>query len=585
MIFLRAVIHEIISFSGFDRLDAEKWLRKILLLLVCFWLVVVVILPVLQLVFKSLTDAKGNFVGLANFFYYFNTPALSNSLKNSLFVSVMTMLISVALGFLYAYALTRTNIPYKGFFRGLAMIPLFAPTLLNGITLVYLFGRQGLITKGFFGTFPGFDIGLYGPVGIIISEVIYNFPQAMLILSISLRMTDARLYEASYSLSASKLRTFFTVTLPGIKYGLISSVFVCFILAFTDFGAPKVIGGNYNILATDIYKQVIGQQNFIMGSVVSLVLLIPAVIAFIVDRIAQHKQVALIAARSVPLTPEPDKLKDGLFLIYCGITAFLIIGFFAVSVFASLAKVWPYDLTLGLSHYNFKRMGGSGYPAIFNSIRMSFYSAAAGTAITFISAYLVEKSRGMKTLRKGAYFLSILPLALPGLVIGLAYIFFFNAPGWNLLGFNIPNPFNFLYATMGILVLSNVVHFYTVSFLTATAALKQLDHEFETVSESMGVPFYKTFFRVTTPVCVPAILEIGMYYFVNSMATVSAVIFLYSADIPLASVAVANMDDAGDTAPACAMSVLIVLTNVFVRILYAILTKGIYRKTQRWTLR
>jgi iron(III) transport system permease protein len=138
---------------------------------------------------------------------------------------------------------------------------------------------------------------------------------------------------------------------------------------------------------------------------------------------------------------------------------------------------------------------------------------------------------------------------------------------------------------MAILVISNMVHFYTVSFLTATTALKQLDKEFETVSESMAVPFYRTFWKVTVPVCLPAILEIGMFYFVNSMATVSAVIFLYSADIPLASVAVANMDDAGDTAPASAMSVLIVGTNLAVRLLYGLLTRGMKRKTQAWTVR
>ncbi|MBI2000460.1 MAG: ABC transporter permease subunit, partial [candidate division NC10 bacterium] len=184
---------------------------------------------------------------------------------------------------------------------------------------------------------------------------------------------------------------------------------------------------------------------------------------------------------------------------------------------------------------------------------------------------------------QGAYFLSMLPLALPGLVIGLSYIFFFNQPTWAILGLEVRNPFNVLYGTMAILVISNIVHFYTVSFLTATTALKQLDKEFEAVSESLGVPFYQTFFRVTVPVCMPAILEIGMYYFVNSMATLSAVIFLYSADIPLASVAVANMDDAGDIAPAAAMSVLIVLTNIAARLLYGLMTRGVHQRTQAWT--
>jgi iron(III) transport system permease protein len=571
--------------SFWSALDRELWIKRLLILLVCAWLLVVVVLPLFQLLSKSFNDADGNFIGLANYITYFRTPALSNSLTNSLFVSLVTTVVSVTLGFLFAYALTRTTIVGKGFFKAIAMMPLFAPTLLNGIALVYLFGRKGLITRGFFGALPGIDIHLYGPVGIIISEVLFTFPQAVLILSIALTMTDARLYEAAESLGASKARTFWTVTLPGVRYGLLSAVFVCFILAFTDFGAPKVVGGNYNILATDIYKQVIGQQNFTMGAVVSVVLLIPTVAAFIVDRIVQRKQVAIIAAKSVPLTPQPNPLRDGVYLGFCSLVVLLIMGFYLTAVYASLVKVWPYPLTLGFWHYNFTGTGGGGYNAFFNSIRMSLYSAVFGTAITFCAAYLIEKTRQMNSLRQTAYFLSILPLALPGLVIGLAYIFFFNALGWDIGGLTIPNPLNFIYASMAILVISNIVHFFSVSFLTATTALKQLDREFETVSESMGVPFTKTFARVTVPVCIPAILEIGMYYFVNSMATVSAVIFLYSADIPLASVAVANMDDAGDVAPACAMSVLILLTNLTVRIVYGVLTRKLKTRSQAWAAR
>lgn len=571
-----------LRFAFWDRVDCNRLAMGGLLLVSCLWLLTVVIFPLFTLFAKSLQDQEGRFVGLANFIYYFQTPALSNSLANSLFVSLATMVISVLLGFVFAYALTRTAMPGKAVFRTLAMMPLFAPTLLNGIVLVYLFGKQGLITRGFFGTIPGVDIGLYGPVGIIISEVIFTFPQAVLILSIALRMTDARLYEASASLGASKIRTFFTVTLPGIKYGLLSSFFVCFVLAFTDFGAPKVVGGSYNILAVDIYKQVIGQQNFTMGAVISVVLLIPTMVAFILDRIIQRRQVAMFAARSVPLVPDRQPLRDFLMLAFCSLTGLLILGFFATAVFASLVKVWPYNLELGLWHYTFRGTGGGGYDAFFNSVRMSFYTAIVGTAVTFFSAYLTEKTRGMRTFRQLSYFLSIIPLALPGMVIGLSYIFFFNAPTLSFLGLNLPNPLHSLYLTMGILVLCNIVHFYTVSFLTATTALKQMDREFESVAESMAVPFTKTFFRVTVPVCLPAILETGMYFFVNSMATVSGVIFLYSSNTRLASVGIANMDDAGDIAPACAMAVLVVLTNILVRLLYGVLTMGLRRRTQTW---
>jgi iron(III) transport system permease protein len=567
------------------RLDKELWVKRLLIFLACLWLLVVVVLPLGQLLSKSMTDRDGQFVGLANYVYYFNTPALSHSLYNSLFVSAMTTVLAVSLGLLYAYGLTRAVIPAKGVFKSLAMLPLFAPTLLNGIALIYLFGRQGLVTRGFFGALPGIDIGIYGPVGIIIAETLYTFPQAVLILSIALNMTDARLHEAAQSLRANRTRIFFTVTLPGIRYGLFSAVFVCFILAFTDFGAPKVVGGNYNILATDIYKQVIGQQNFTMGAVVSVVLLIPTVVAFVADRLVQRRQVATIAAKSVPLTLAPHRGRDAFYFGFCSLVALLIVAFYLTALFASLVKAWPYQLSLGFWHYHFTGTGGGGYSAFYNSIRMSFYSALFGTLITFTTAYLIEKSRQMAWLRQTAYFLSLLPLALPGLVIGLAYIFFFNSPGWTIGGRFIANPLGFIYATMAILVISNIVHFYSVAFLTATTALKQLDREFEMVSESMGVSFARTFTRVTVPICVPAILEIGMFYFVNAMATVSAVIFLYSADLPLASVAVANMDDAGDIAPACAMSILIVMTNLCVRIGYTTLTRGIKKRSQAWALR
>jgi len=319
-----------------------------------------------------------------------------------------------------------------------------------------------------------------------------------------------------------------------------------------------------------------------MGATVSVVLLLPTVLAFLLDRLAQRRQAALIAARSVPLEPCADKGTNRFYLCFCCLVALCLLVFLGTALYASLVKVWPYDLSLSLRHFRFADTGGGGYAALWNSVKMSFWSALAGTALTFFPAYLIEKSRGMVWLRQAAYFLAMVPLALPGLVIGLAYIFFFNAPGWDLWGVRVPNPFNGLYGSMAILVLSNIVHFHTVCFLTATTALKQLDKEFESVSESMGVPFHKTFLRVTVPVCLPAVVEIFQFYFVNSMATVSAVIFLYSADIPLASVAVANMDDAGDIAPAAAMSVLIVLVNIVVRLLTGRISSGIVRDSQRW---
>jgi iron(III) transport system permease protein len=336
------------------------------------------------------------------------------------------------------------------------------------------------------------------------------------------------------------------------------------------------LGGDFNVLATDIYKQVIGQQNFEMGAVVSMVLLIPALFAFAVDRVVQRKQVALLSARAVALDPLPDRKFDMMMLAYCIFISIFLVGMLAVCQYAAVVKFYPYDLSWGLSNYQFDLMDGGGWDAYTNSIKMATFTAIFGTVVVFVGAYMVEKGKGFHYGRTLFQFLAMMPMAVPGLVLGLAYIFFFNHPD---------NPLNFLYHTMTILVISTTIHFYTVSHLTAVTALKQMDVEFEAVAASLKQPFYKTFWRVTVPVCMPAIFDISIYLFVNAMTTVSAVVFIYGPDTALASVAVLNMDDAGDIAPAAAMGMMIFYTAAGVRILHYFISQFIERRTQRWKMR
>lgn len=534
-----------------------RQLQKWLIALVVAGLITTVLLPLTQLFSRAFYDRDGKFIGLDNFIAYFSTPALSQSLNNTLYISVMTTWIAVTLAFLFAFALTRSGIRGKGFFRAIAMLPLFAPTMMHGIALTYLFGNQGLVTTGVFGFLPfSWDIDLYGEVGIILAEVVYVFPQAYLILAVSLAFADYQLYEAADTLGAGKWRKFWTVTIPSVKYGIVSACFVCFTLSFTDFGAPKVVGGQFSVLATDIYKQVIGQQNMTMGATVGLLLIIPALIAFVVDRIVERKQNTAVSAKSKPYRIKKNRLRDLFFYLVCmGVSLFLLLLMGAV-LLASFVKVWPYNLTFGLDHYDFSNVAGEGMGPFWNSILVALLTAMIGTVLTFLAAYVIEKSQVWNGLRQAGYFLSILPLALPGMVIGLAYIFFFNNPA---------NPFHSIYGSIWILILANIIHFFAVAFITATTALKKLDREFEQAAESMGVSQMKLFWRVTVPVCMPAIIEMAVYFFINSMVTISAVVFLYAADFKLASVSIVNMDDAGDIAPAAAMSILIVIVNMIAR--------------------
>jgi iron(III) transport system permease protein len=548
----------------------DEWIMRGLMVLIGLYLVVTLAVPLLGMLSKSLQDSKGGFVWLANYVRYFATPALSISIYNSFFVSILSTAITVPLAFLYAYALTRSRIPLKGLFKTIALVPILVPSLLPGIALVYLFGNQGMIRGLLFGH------PIYGPIGIVIAEVFFTFPHALLIILTALSLADARLYEAAIALRASPWRTFLTVTLPGARYGLISAIFVVFTMVITDFGAPKVIGGQYNVLATDIYKQVIGQQNFEMGAVVSVLLLIPAGFAFAADRFVRRRQVALLSTRAVPYEPKPSPGFDAVMLGACAAIAIFLLAMIAVSQYAALVTFYPYNLKLTLRHYRFEAVSPSGWLPYQNSIRLALYTAAIGTFVVFAGAYLVEKGRGFLAGRAVFQFLAMMPMAVPGLVLGLAYIFFFNHPA---------NPLNGLYRTMAILVINTIVHFYTVAHLTAVTALKQMDPEFETVAQSLKQPFYRTFSRVTVPVCLPAILDIGIYLFVNAMTTVSGVVFLWGPGTELASVAVLDMDDAGQSAAAAAMAMMIFYTNVGARLLHLGLARGILRRTQAWRQR
>lgn len=551
-------------------LDRERWLTGAGVGLALATLLVIVALPVAALVGQSFFDRAGAFVGLANFARYLDNPALVQSAFNSVWLAALSAVICTAVAYVYAYGLTLSCMRGKGLLRAIALLPLLAPSLLPAISLIYLFGNQGVF-KDWLG-----GVSIYGPLGIVLGSVFWTLPHALLILTTAMATSDGRLYEAAQTLGASRWRIFRTVTLPASRYGLIVACMVVFVLVVTDFGVPKVVGGQTGVLATDIYKQVVGQQNFQMGAVVGFVLLIPAVLSFAVERRVRRRQAAAMSARATPHRPEPVALRDRVLFGACLLVAAAILVMIGMAVFASLASYWPYQLAPSLKNYDFSNMDGGGWGSYVNSLKLGLGAAAAGAVATFLSAYLVEKPRHFGLLREALNLLANLPLAVPGLVLGVGYIFFFNAPA---------NPLNGLYGGMAILVVCTVAHFFSVAHLTSLTALRQLDREYELVAESMGVPFWRTLWRVHLPVALPTVLQVGGYFFVNAMTTVSAVVFLYSPQTTLAAIAVLNMDDAGDVAPAAAMASLIMLTAAVGRGLFALAGRVVLARTQGWRSR
>jgi iron(III) transport system permease protein len=547
--------------------DSSKLLFYGVIVSVLLFLSLFVLFPLADILVKSFQDSSGTWVWMDNFIYYLSQANSIMLIKNSLFVASLSTFIVIPVAFTFAYAITRTLMPLKPVIRYIALIPLLAPSLLPAISFIYIFGNQGFL-KEWMG-----DGSIYGLWGVVMGECFYVFPHALMILITALSLSDGRLYEAAGSMGASKFKQFMSITLPSAKYGLISAMLVTFTLVITDFGVPKVIGGDYALLATEIYKQVIGQQNFELGATVGVLLLIPSVVTFVVDGLIQKKQRASLSAKSVAYYPKKWALRDygmlGFTLIICG----LLLSILGVAIYASFVKFWPYNLDLVLSNYNFEMMDGGGWDSYYNSLKMATLVAIFGTIIVFISAYVVERSKVARPAINAIKMLALLPMAVPGLVLGLGYIFFFNHPD---------NPLGFMYQSLAILVVCTIAHFFTPSFITVTTTLKQIDREFEDVGESMSVPFYITFFRVTVPISIPSIIEITRYFFVNAMTTVSVVVFLYSPDTTLAAVAVLNMDEAGDISAAAAMATLIVATSFVATMGFALLSRGIVKATQSW---
>jgi iron(III) transport system permease protein len=343
--------------------------------------------PLFAILVKSVEDRNGAFVGLLQFREY--APGMvQQSISNTLWVAFAVTAITIPLAFTFAYALTRSCMPFKGMFRVIALTPILAPSLLSAISFIQWFGNQGVLKVLLGGK------QVYGALGIIISSVYATFPHALMIVLTALLLADRRLYEAAESLGTRTLRKFLTITLPGAKYGLISAAMVVFSYTVSDFGIPKIIGGNFNVLAVDIYKQVIGQQNFNRGAVVSLLLLLPVVFAFVVDWIMQGKQQSQFSARAVPYAPKPKTWFDALMLGYCVVVCLLLLAVLGMAIYTSFIKLWPYDKSFSLRHYTFGLVDGGVIVSVFNSLKMALLTAVVGTMLIFGAAYS-SRRRGM----------------------------------------------------------------------------------------------------------------------------------------------------------------------------------------------
>jgi iron(III) transport system permease protein len=520
--------------------DYDRLLVWLCLAVPLIGLLLFFIYPILIVFMRSITEADGG-LGIGNYSEVLSSRGFWRATWHSLEMSFSTTAISIFLGFIIAHGLHRCHFPGKNLIRAAIVLPLLAPSLVQGLGLIFLLGRNGLVNKWL-------DLGLdiYGFWGLLIANVFYALPQAVMIIGATLSLSDARTYEAAEVLGTSPSRQFWDITLPNARFGILSAAFVVFTVTITDFGNAAVIGGSYSVLATEIYSQVIGQMNFNLGAVVGIMLLLPTVASYYIERVAQKRQFGNQSESAIPYIPQFMPMRDLPMSVASYLIALLTASVIAVVVYASFVRLWPYRFDLTLKHYDITLAGG--YAPMWTTVQISLMAAMGGTLALFLLG--IGLRRAPPVIAKLVYFLSVMPAAVPGMVLGLAYILTFNS---------LSTPLYLLYGTATLLALINFYHYHTQGFLTTMTGFRQVPEALEEAASCLGAGMARTAVDVIAAYVMPMLVSVFFFLFMRSMVTLSAVIFLTTSKMTVAAVTIMRLDDAGLTSQAAAYSTLVML--------------------------
>lgn len=513
----------------------------LLVLAVGVALALFVVYPLGMVLLKSFQGDGGGF-SLENYLRFGQFAYLRNALMNSLQVGALTGIIGVAVGYVAALTMVRTNIRWKKILHLIFILPIIAPPFTSALSVLMLFGSNGLITRGLLGIR---HYSIYGFKGVLISQVFTFAPVAYLTLRGVLESLNPTLEDAAMNVGASRWQTFLRVTLPLSLPGIASAFLVVFIESLADFGNPLVLAGSrFPMLATQAYLEITGSFNLPLGAALAVVLLLPSVTAFLIQRyFLRKRQYTTVTGKPVDSTSKLIGPGAGVLLRgVLGLFALSVALFYGVIAVGAFTKVWGYDFTPTLDHltYAFQVGGDTIKDTLIVALLSTPISGILGMLIAFIVVRLSFPGKG--TLEFG----SILNFAVPGTVVGIGYILAFNRPPLVLIG------------TLSILVLNFVFRYIPVGIQSGVAVLRQIDPSIEEASRNLGADGLTTFRKVTLPLIAPAFFSGLVFAFVRAMTAISAAIFLVSANWNLLTVQILSQVGSGRLGVAAAFSVILV---------------------------
>lgn len=511
--------------------------------------------PMISVLVKSFTG-NGETASLSHYVEVLTGRGFLRALGNSFAISICSALLATVLAFILAYTIHYTNVGkrYKWLISKAAILPMLLPTITYGFAIIYSFGKQGLLTQ-LFGR-QLFDI--YGFNGLLLGYVVYTLPIAFTLINNAMGYIDKRFMIVSRLMGDSPLQTFrMTIVIPLL--GTLATSFIqTFFLCFTDFGIPASVGGQYEVVASVLYEEMLGSiPNFGNGAVVALVMIIPSVVSITVLHILEKYNVRY--NKISPIELKKGVKRDIVFAVLSGAVLICALSMFIVMFVTPFIEEWPYRMNFTLEHVQAVFEDRQLYGVYVNSVIVALITALAGTLIAYGGALVTARSTVSGKLKKVIDSIALVTNTIPGMVIGLAYLFVFTGTP--------------LQNTFPIIIICNVVHYFSTPYLMMKNSLSKMNASWETTAMLMGDNWMKTIARVVTPNALSTLLEVFSYYFVNAMVTVSAVIFIAGARTMVITTKIQELQYFNEFNEIFVLSLLILFTNLIARAVFRRLAK------------